>query len=401
MIRRPRSGRLQGDEGRAGGFGPRPLPGIPRRLVDAMPGRSYSFRMNLVLVLRSGIRLRWRTAGGGRWRGRPPASAADGRGSVSSRTRRLVASWVLAAAIPIPAAAAYTGVWKTDAGESVVGRNQVYIARHQDTLLDIARRFGMGLAELRLANPGVDVWLPGEGTAVRLPSRFILPEVPRSGLVINVAEMRIYYYPSGKSVVRTWPVSIGRAGWETPLGKTTIVRKKVGPTWIPPDSIRDDYLRQGRTLPRVVGPGPDNPLGSHALYLGFPQYLIHGTNKPYSIGMRVSYGCVRMYPEHIVELFDLVDPGTPVTLVHQGVKAGWTEDELYIEVHPNVGVPEEGRPSLSDVVSSLVAATPAGGLPLNLDWKRVEEALATANGIPVAVASRSAVSAAGRSEVAD
>ena len=304
--------------------------------------------------------------------------------------------------VPVPAAAAGTGAWQTDANESVVGRNQVYVALYEDTLLDVARRFGMGLAELRLANPGVDVWLPGEGTAVRLPSRFILPEAPRSGLVINVAEMRIYYYPRGGAVVHTWPVSIGRVGWETPLGKTTIVRKKVRPTWFPPDSIREEHMQRGMTLPRAVGPGPDNPLGSHALYLGFSQYLIHGTNKPYSIGMRVSHGCVRMYPEHIVELFALVEPGTPVTLVSQRVKAGWAGDVLYIEVHPTAGVPdEEARPSMTEVVSSLIAATPAVGLPLALDWKRVEEALATASGIPVAVASRSAVIAAGPGGSAD
>ena len=305
--------------------------------------------------------------------------------------------------VPVPAAAAGTGAWQTDANESVVGRNQVYVAQYEDTLLDVARRFGMGLAELRLANPGVDVWLPGEGTAIRLPSRFVLPEAPRSGLVINVAEMRIYYYPRGESVVRTWPVSIGRVGWETPLGKTTIVRKKVRPTWFPPDSIREEHMQRGMTLPRAVGPGPDNPLGSHALYLGFPQYLIHGTNKPYSIGMRVSHGCVRMYPEHVVELFALAERGTPVTLVSQRVKAGWAGDVLYIEVHPTAGVPdEEARPSMTEVVSSLIAATPAVGLPLALDWKRVEEALATASGIPVAVASRSsAVFATGPGGSAD
>ena len=289
-----------------------------------------------------------------------------------------------------------------DANESVVGRNQIYIARYEDTLLDIAQRFGMGIAELRLANPGVDVWLPGEGTVIRLPSRFILPEAPRSGLVINVAEMRIYYYRRGEPVVRTWPVSIGRVGWETPLGKTTIVRKKIGPTWIPPDSIRDDYRRQGKTLPRVVGPGPDNPLGSHALYLGFPQYLIHGTNKPYSIGMRVSYGCVRMYPGDVLNLFELVEPGTPVTLVNQRVKAGWAGDVLYIEVHPTSGVPdEEARPSMTEAVTSLIAATLVVEPPVTLDWRRVEVALATANGIPVAVASRSAVLAAGPGGFAD
>ena len=313
-------------------------------------------------------------------------------------------SWLLAVAIyaAAPVSAAHSGVWQTDAENAVVGRNQVYIARYEDTLLDIARRFGMGLAELRLANPGADVWLPGEGTAIRLPSRFVLPEAPRSGVVVNVAEMRVYYYPEDEAVVRTWPISIGRVGWETPLGETSIVRKRARPTWYPPESIREEAARSGNPLPRVVGPGPDNPLGSHALYLGFPQYLIHGTNKPFSIGMRVSHGCVRMYPEHIVELYDLVTPGTPVALVHQGVKAGWAGENLYLEVHPDVGVPDEqSRPSMTEVVSSLVAAIPASGAPVAFDWNRIEKALATANGIPVAVASRSPALAAGEGDFAD
>ena len=213
--------------------------------------------------------------------------------------------------------------------------------------------------------------------------------------MVNLSEMRIYYYPKGESVVRTWPVSIGRVGFETPLGKTRIVRKKVGPTWYPPESARKEAARQGETLPRAVGPGPDNPLGSHALYLGFPQYLIHGTNKPYSIGMRVSLGCVRMYPEHIEELFELVGRGTPVTMVDQRVKAGWAGNDLYIEVHPTTGVPEEeGRPSMAEVVSALSTVMSAQERPVALDWKRVERALATADGLPVAVARRATASAA-------
>ncbi len=316
----------------------------------------------------------------------------------------LAALWMLVAVASAPApVAAQAEMWPTHTNDSVVGRTQVYVARHEDTLLDVARRFSMGLEEIRLANPGVDTWLPGEGTEIRLPSRFVLPDASRSGLVVNVAEMRVYFYPQDGSVVRTWPISIGRVGWDTPLGETSIVRKKAYPTWYPPESIREEAAMDGNPLPRVVGPGPDNPLGSHALYLGFPQYLIHGTNKPFSIGMRVSHGCVRMYPEHIVELFELVKTGTPVTLVHQGVKAGWSGDRLYLEVHPVAGVPdEEARPSMTEVVSSLVSATPESGLPTNLDWKRVEEALATANGIPVAVASRSTMLAAGgESEFAD
>ena len=311
------------------------------------------------------------------------------------KRRARQAAWcLLAAAVstPAPAALAATGVWKAPAEESLVGRTETYVARYEDTLLDIARRFGMGISEMQLANPEVDLWLPGEGTEIRLPSRFILPAAPRSGLVINVPEMRIYYYPKGESVVHTWPISIGRVGWETPLGKTSIVRKAVRPTWIPPDSIREEYLERGETLPRVVRPGPDNPLGSHALYLGLPAYLIHGTNRPHSIGMRVSHGCVRMYPEHIVELFEMAESGTPVTLVHQGVKAGWAGNELFIEVHPNIDVPDEAaRPSVTDAVASIIAATPEGGEDgpaATVDWKRVREALATANGIPVAVGSR-------------
>ena len=154
----------------------------------------------------------------------------------------------------------------------------------------------------------------------------------------------------------------------------------------PPESIREEYRERGEPLPRVVRPGPDNPLGSHALYLGFPAYLIHGTNRPYSIGMRVSHGCVRMYPEHIVELFDLAENGTPVTLVDQSIKTGWAGRELYMEVHPEADVPDpEARPNMSQAVSSIIAALPKGRPPVTIDWKRVREALAAADGVPVAV----------------
>ena len=323
--------------------------------------------------------------------------------SVTRAAKRLAGRWCLALVLsaPVSTTSAFSGTWQLTADESVVGRATVHVGRHEDTLLDIARRFRMGIAELRLANPGADIWLPGEGTPVRIPSRFILPDAPRAGVVINLPEMRIYHYPEDGTVVHTWPVSIGRVGWETPLGKTTVVRKKVLPTWYPPESVREDYARRGEILPRVVRPGPDNPLGSHALYLGLPAYLIHGTNKPYSIGMRVSYGCVRLYPEHIVELFDMVNPGTPVTLVHQGVKAGWAGNELYVEVHPTTGVgDEEGRPGMTEAVRALVAATSAGGLPPTLDWDRVEEALVAANGVPVAVARRPAVLPASAGDIA-
>ena len=330
-------------------------------------------------------------------------------GGASRRTRwRTVAPWCLAAVVslPLPATGAGAEVRPANAESFpeglVVGRTGVYVARYEDTLLDVARRFGMGIEEIRLANPGVDLWLPGEGTAIRLPSRFVLPEAPRRGLVINVPEMRIYYYPNDGSAVHTWPISIGRVGQETPLGKTSIVRKMAGPTWFPTDSIRKEYAERGEKLPRAIGPGPDNPLGSHALYLGFPTYLIHGTNRPYSIGMRVSHGCVRMYPEDIVELYEMAEPGMPVTLVHQEVKAGWAGDELYIEVHPNVDVPDEdARPGMIEAVKALAAAAPEGEVRLSIDWKRVRETVAAANGVPVAVGNRATGAVTARMESGD
>ena len=305
------------------------------------------------------------------------------------------ASWLLAAAVaaPAPAVLAATGVWRVDSDDALVGQTQSYVARYEDTLLDIARRYGMGLAEMQLANPGVDVFLPGEGTAIRLPAQFVLPTAPRSGVVVNVPEMRIYYYPrKGKdgSVVHTWPISIGRVGWETPLGETRIVRKAVRPPWTPPESIREEYRERGEPLPRVVRPGPDNPLGSHALYLGLPAYLIHGTNRPYSIGMRVSHGCIRLYPEHVAELYTLAGTGTPVNLVHQVIKTGWSGDELFIEVHPEIDVPDQDtRPTMADAVTSIIAAIPAGERgAASVNWKRVEAALAASDGVPVAVGVR-------------
>ena len=325
----------------------------------------------------------------------PAPAAAAGAGS-GSRRRGPAARWCLALLLSASSASALGTAAPVPAGDrpgnakdAVVGRHEVYAARYEDTLLDVARRFGIGIEEIKLANPGVDLWLPGEGTPIQLPLRFVLPAAPRSGLVINVPEMRIYYYPKGEPIVYTWPVGIGRVGWETPLGKTRIVRKATRPTWYPPDSIREEYAERGEFLPRVVRPGPDNPLGAHALYLGFPAYLIHGTNRPYSIGMRVSHGCLRMYPEHVAQLYEMAKSGTPVTLVHQRVKAGWMGQELYLEVHPDVDVPdEETRPTMTEAVQALITATGDGELPSYVDWKRVRSALNTADGVPVVVASR-------------
>ena len=201
----------------------------------------------------------------------------------------------------------------TAAGQSVVGEPQVVFAREADTLSDLARAYGLGFDELTAANPGVDPWLPGEGTPVVLPTQYVLPRDLREGIVLNIATKRLFYFPAGADgeppQVYSYPIGIGRVGWETPLGETTIVAKAKDPSWWVPASVRKEHAEMGDPLPRVVPPGPDNPLGHRVLKLDMPGYLIHGTNQPYGVGMRVSHGCVRLYPENIEFLYNLVGIG--------------------------------------------------------------------------------------------
>lgn len=210
-------------------------------------------------------------------------------------------------------------------------------ATEEDTLLDIARRFYIGQNEILLANPTVDRWLPKEGTQVKIPNSRILPNAPRKGIVINLPEYRMYYYPpNDKNRVVTYPISIGRLDWKTPLGKTRIATKTRNPTWTPPESIKREHAQRGDILPNVVPAGPDNPLGLYAMRLAIPGYLIHSTNKPFGVGMSVTHGCIRMLPENIEQLFPKVPVGTDVYIVNQPIKVGWFEDSLYIQVYPNL-----------------------------------------------------------------
>jgi len=228
-------------------------------------------------------------------------------------------------------------------GNDVIGALTTATSRADDTLLEIARRHGLGYEEIVRANPDVDPWLPGEGTDVVLPTRYVLPPGPRSGVVLNLAEYRMYYFPvpaAGEvATVLTYPISIGRMDWETPLGRTTVVSKMRNPSWYPPASIRAEHEADGNPLPRVVPPGPDNPLGNYAMRLGLPGYLIHGTNRPSGVGMRVTHGCIRMFPEDIDYLFGLVATNTPVRIINDPVKVGWDGDALVVEVHQTLGVP--------------------------------------------------------------
>lgn len=276
---------------------------------------------------------------------------------------------------------------------SVIGAPRVITAAASDTLLDIAKAHNLGYEALKLANPGVDTWLPGAGRRINLPTQFVLPKAPRRGIVLNLAEMRLYYYPrprrGERPTVITHPVSIGRYDWETPLGRTRIVSKVRDPAWYPPKSIRAEHEAAGDPLPAVVPAGPDNPLGAHAMRLDRRGYLIHGTNKPYGIGMRASHGCIRMYPEDIAALFEIVPNGTPVHIVNQPVKVGRTEDgELLIEAHPKEGE-HEGRAGEGvrlDQLKPLVISRAGDNRPgQTIDWDIVVRTVADRSGMPVAV----------------
>ena len=221
--------------------------------------------------------------------------------------------------------------------QSVIGRPQIVFAQAEDTLSYIAREYGLGYDELVAANPGVDPWLPGEGTPVLLPTQYVLPDVPREGIVLNVAAKRLFWFPEaaeGEPLrVYTYPVGIGREGWATPTGSAQVVAKAIDPVWYVPWSVQQEHAAAGDPLPPTVPPGPDNPLGRHVLQLDMPGYLIHGTNKPYGVGMRVSHGCVRLYPENIEALYAMVGVGVPVTIVNEPYLVGALDGHLYFEGH--------------------------------------------------------------------
>ncbi len=244
-----------------------------------------------------------------------------------------------------------------DSEQSVIGDPQVVFSRANDTLSDLAREYGLGYDELIAANPKVDPWMPGEGTAILLPTQYILPNSARRGVVLNIAAKRLFYYPAvadGEAIaVMTYPIGIGRVGWQTPLGETSVVAKAVNPQWYVPASVRREHAAMGDPLPAVVPPGPDNPLGTRVLKLGIPGYLIHGTNQPYGVGMRVSHGCVRLYPENIELLYTLVNVGDEVAIVNQPYLAGYRYNHLYFESHAPL---EDDEISAEQHLQNLVSA---------------------------------------------
>lgn len=281
-------------------------------------------------------------------------------------------------------------------GDNVIGVVTSAVAEHEDTLLDIGRRYGVGYEEIIAANPGVDPWLPGDGTEIVIPSRFVLPNVPWDGVVVNLPEHRLYYFPPQQPgqprVVRTYPISTGKMDWKTPLGVTKIYAKQERPNWNPPESIRLEHIAKGDPLPKVVPPGPDNPLGEYAMRLSIPggAYLIHGTNRPAGVGMQVTHGCIRMFPEDIAEFFTMVPVNTKVNLIDQTTKIGWSRGTLFVERQaPLEGTADPTHLDPAELDRAIQAAT--RGLSVQLDWDTARMAFKQMSGVPVRIGMRTFV----------
>ncbi len=273
----------------------------------------------------------------------------------------------------------------------LIGGLETTVTKYEDTLVHLARKYNVGFVEIRAANPGVDPWLPGSGVKITIPTQPIIPDAPHKGVVINLSEMRMYFFYDPHEPPATYPIGIGRSGLTTPLGPTTIARMSIDPTWRPTDRMR----AEDPTLPAVVPPGPENPMGTHAMYLGWPSYAIHGTDKPYSIGRRLSSGCIRMYPEDIITLYDNVKVGTEVTVVDQPVKTAWVDDQFYIQVHPTQeqsdllshdSMTKPDYPLRDDDIQKIIKE--AGVDAALIDWVKMRTAVKERRGIPVIIASR-------------
>jgi L,D-transpeptidase ErfK/SrfK len=252
---------------------------------------------------------------------------------------------------------------------------------------------------VRRANPGVDPWLPGEGTRIVLPTQWVLPDAPPEGIVVNVAAMRLFYFPkpaknqkNPQRVVITYPIGVGKVGWETPIGTTKVVSKRKDPVWTPPPSVRKEHAEKGDPLPARVPAGPDNPLGAYAMNLGWPSYLMHGTNKPPGVGMRASHGCIRLYPEDIESLFAMIPVGMQVTVVNQPLLYRWQGNALFVQSYPPVveGMDDSVAPpsvAYDDRVANAIwqkSKVHAGAV----NWDLVERVVTKAQGLAVPVTKR-------------
>jgi L,D-transpeptidase ErfK/SrfK len=311
-------------------------------------------------------------------------------------TRRVHWKWLLPIWLIVAGLAEATTYPLPPDGQSLVGELQETHVQAGETLSDIARRYSVGLDELKDANPGVDPWLPSAGQRVVIPTQHLLPAGPREGIVVNLPELRLYYYPPAQPgvprVVITYPLGIGAEGRAIPVAVTRIIEKKIDPPWVVPDSIITEHKADGDPIPKVVPPGPDNPLGKYALRLGLPSFLIHSTNHPFSVGMRISHGCLRMYPENIEELFGKVAVGTTVRIVNEPYKAGWQADVLYLEAHPPMAETGDAPTSNLTPMVTTIADVVSGRLD-DPAWQAAARVATQGAGIPTPIFVRSSVMA--------
>lgn len=301
--------------------------------------------------------------------------------------RRRVIAGLGAGGLLLVAAPSWRAFASSDKAAPMIGEMRTYRVKKGEIFHDLAPRFGLGYTELLAANPGVDPWRPGVGREIVLPGAHLLPDAPREGLVLNLADQRLYEFAAADISVRSMPIGAGREGWTTPKGATEVVRKKKDPSWYVPESIREEKPH----LPKVVPPGPNNPLGGYALYLGWPAYLIHGTNLPDGVGRFVSHGCIRAYPEDIAGLFERTAIGTPVRVMEQPVKLGWVGEKLYGEVHPNrdqaMQLEQTGKfdpAPAPDMPGRIIDMTE--NLDVAIDWPAVDRLMRERRGIPEVIA---------------
>lgn len=272
------------------------------------------------------------------------------------------------------------------ASPALIGEPTTHRTTGQESLLEIAKQYDVGYVAMIAANPVIDPWVPGAGRELKVPTQHLLPQAPHEGIVVNIAEMRLYYFPTPDGVPLTFPIGIGDEGTTTPSGQTRIVRKAAHPTWYRTKA----EIANKPWMPKVVPPGPDNPLGAYALYLGWSAYLIHGVDDWRRVGRRDSRGCMGMYDQDIEAMYNAVKIGTKVTVVNQPVKLGWVGDQLYLEVHPT---PRQANQLELDniddfedpagITKTILAA--AKDSASRLDWAAIRQAAKDRSGIPVAI----------------
>src|ERR1700686_430300 len=282
--------------------------------------------------------------------------------------------------------------------DSVVGEDQSVQSTYEDTLYDLARKFSLGSEEVIRVNPGVDPWIPGADRSVIIPGRHILPPGPREGIVVNLPEHRLYYYPQPRRgqprQVITYPVNIGKMDWHTPIGVTRVIGKEKNPVWFPPESVRKEHAAAGDPLPVRVPSGPDNPLGLFAMRLaaGNGTYMIQGTNNPIAVGLAVTHGCIRMYPEDVAQLFPMVPVGMPVRIINEPVKVAWVHGELLLEAHPPVDAEGQSFEPDVDQFAELLRTT-VGDSTVAIHWDYAREVLQKADGVLATVGLEADISA--------